>query len=529
MNGGMAGGDLLGRGRRLLARLPVRLLAFNVLLVALPVAGVLFFDTYEQQLLQAQERTMVQEGRLLAAAIEADGQLDPSRVRAILVKLEQRHEARLRVVNEDARLVADSAALGPRRPSDAEPLAPEEGPREGWLYRIGSLPFRLLRGGPAGGEESDAVDVYEGATFLAGPEIERALRGRYGAVTRRLGGERPLVVFYTAIPIRLDDRIAGAVLVSQSTVRVLRSLDAVRLAVFKIFLVTLGAAVAISLVVATTIARPLAHLKRQAEAVVDRRGRLRGGFEVSDRSDEIGDLERSLAELGRRLEVHLAHTEALAGDLAHEFKNPLASIRTAAEMAADADEPVERERYVTMVQREVARLERLVSDAREVTRLDAGLENEPRREVDLEELLTGIVDGFRLRLDGRPAVVLAVASSSPRVLADADRLTQVFENLLDNAVSFSPPEGTVTVGLGTADGNAVITVGDDGPGIPPEHLLRVFDRFFSYRPQAGRNRMHSGLGLAIVRTIVEGYGGSVTAANRATGGAELTVRLPLCR
>lgn len=517
----------MGRLSRALSRLPVRLLAFNVLLVALPVAGVLFFDTYEQQLLQAQERTMVQEGRLLAAAVEAGGHIEAAPVRAILVQLEQRHEARLRVVDGDGMLLADSAALGPRRPADAEP-PPAEGPRRGWLYRMGSLPFRLLRGSGESSEAAgEAVDVYEGSTFLDGPEIQRALSGRYGAVTRRLGGDRPVVVFYTAIPIRLDDRVAGAVLVSQSTARVLRSLDVVRVAVFEIFLVTLAVAVVLSFVVATTIARPLARLRRQAEAVVDRRGRLRGGFAATDRRDEIGDLERALAELSRRLEVHLAHAESLASDLAHEFKNPLASIRTAAELAADTEEPDERTRLVGLVQREVARLERLISEAREVSLLDAALEHETRQHIDLEVLVEGVVEGFRLRLDGRPSLVLAVADHSPMVSADPDRLIQVLENLLDNATSFSPPDGTVTVALHADQGEAVVSVSDQGPGIPPEHLERVFDRFFSYRPNGNADRSHSGLGLAIVRTIVEGYGGSVKATARPSGGAELVLRLPI--
>jgi len=519
----------VGRLSRALSRLPIRLLAFNVLLVALPVAGVLFFDTYEQQLLQAQERTMVQEGRLLAAAIEAEGRIEAAPVRAILVQLEQRHEARLRVVDGDGMLLADSAALGPRRPADAEP-APIEGPRRGWLYRIGSLPFRLLRSGgdgTAGETSADAVDVYEGSTFLDGPEVQRALAGRYGAATRRLGGDRPVVVFYTAIPVRLDDRVVGAVLVSQSTARVLRSLDAVRVAVFEIFLATLAVAVVLSFVVATTIARPLARLRRQAEAVVDRRGRLRGGFAASDRHDEIGDLERALAELSRRLEVHLAHAESLASDLAHEFKNPLASIRTAAELAADTEDVEERAHLVGLVQREVARLERLISEAREVSLLDAALEHELRQRLDLEVLVEGVVEGFRLRLGGRPTLVLAVADHSPTVSADPDRLIQVLENLLDNATGFSPPDGTVTVALRIEHDEAVVSVSDQGPGIPPEHLERVFDRFFSYRPDGNSDRSHSGLGLAIVRTIVEGYGGSVKAVARPAGGAEMVVRLPL--
>jgi len=513
------------------SRIWVRLLAFNALLVIVPVAGVLFLGTYEQHLLAAQERTMVQEGRLLAASLEATGRLDTTDANNILLQLGQRHEARLRVVDRVGALVADSARLGPRREPDPEGSVQVEavGSRGSWLYRLGSFPFRLLRRlGDA--PPVQVRDAYDDEGTIRGPEVLRALDGRYGAATRLVpGDERPAVTLYSAIPVRnRDGKVVGAVLVSQSTARILRALDAVRIGVFKVFLASLGVAIVLSLVVATTIARPLARLRRQAEAVLDRRGRLTGTITPSRRWDEIGELERALSELTRRLEVHLQRTQAFASDVAHEFRNPLASIRTATDMALEVEDEVQRRRFLALVQREVARMERLLQGAREISWIDARLDEEERSAVDLAGLLEGIVEGFRLRVGPTgPQLVLAVAEHAV-VSAAADRLTQVFDNLVDNAVGFSPARGTVTISLTTAARLAHVRVSDEGPGIPDEHLGRVFDRFFSYRPdERGGNGHHSGLGLAIVRAIVEAYGGNVTARNRPAGGTELAVTLPL--
>jgi two-component system sensor histidine kinase ChvG len=516
---------------RTLSRLPIRLLAFNVLLVFLPAAGVLFLDTYETHLLEAQERTMGQEGRLLAAALEATGDLDAASSRAILVQLGQRHLARLRVVDESGRVLADSALLGPRRqPTDEPSERPEvevsAPPQRRLLYRIGSLPFRLLRGaaGPAP-DSREALDRDSGT--LTGPEVEAALEGRYGAATRVLGDAARTVMLHIAIPIRIDGVVTGAVVVSQSTTRIMSTLYAVRLDVFRVFLASLAVAVVLTLVVATTIARPLSRLRRRADEILDRRGRLTGGFEPSRRTDEIGDLERALAELTRRLEEHLRLTESFAADVSHEFKNPLASIRTAADMALDVEDPDDRRRFLEMVQRDVARMERLLTEAREISRIDAHLDDEGRSVVDLALVLEGLVESFTLRSGpGGPSFELTAEAGPAEVLGSADRLTQVFENLLANASSFSPPRGTVTVTLGRAGGHAEVAVADEGPGVPDEHLDRIFARFFSWRPN-GEQAGHTGLGLAIVRAIVEGYGGRVRYRPRDPHGAEFIVTLPL--
>ena len=513
---------------RWLSRISVRLLAFNVLVVFLPMAGVLVLDTYERHLLEAQERTMGQEGRLLAAAIEATGRFESDDAQGILVQLGQRHLARLRVIDRRGEIFADSSSLGPRRdeitPPEQEAVQSTEPP---FLYRIGSLPFRALRRFTQPPVD-DPGDAWEPASFLAAPEVRDALDGRYGATTRITPGSQRSVSLYIAIPVRIDGVVEGAVLVSQSTGRILQALYSVRLDVFRVFLGSLAVAMVLTLLMATTIARPLSRLRRRAEAILDRRGRLRGSFEPSKRSDEIGDLERALAELTRRLEEHLQFTESFAADVSHEFKNPLAAIRSATEMALEVDEPGERRRFLTMIQQDVARMERLLNEAREISRIDARIDEEDLEAVSLDRLLQGVVEAFRLRRGNRgPEFTVALADREVEITASADRLTQVFENLLANAVSFSPAGGTVTITLRVEDKNAVTTIADEGPGIPEEHYERIFNRFFSYRPDDTDDSGHSGLGLSIVRAVVEAYHGTVTAGARSGGGAKIAVRLPL--
>ncbi len=510
-----------------LSRLPVRLLAFNILLVFLPAAGVLFLGTYESHLLDAQERTMAQEGRLLAAALEATGDLEAGHADKILVQLGQRHLARLRVVDEVGRVLADSAALGPRleggRPPATEPARAR--PQESLLYRFASLPVRFLRSvfsRPTIGEPG----AVESSGALPGPEVRAALDGRYGAATRIMSDDQQTVMLDIAIPVRIDGEVVGAVVVSQSTNRIMSALYAVRLDVFKVFLASLAVATVLTLLVATTIARPLARLRRRADEILDRRGRLTGGFEPSRRSDEIGDLERALAELTRRLEEHLRHTESFAADVSHEFKNPLASIRTATDMALEVTEERERRRFLEMIQRDVARMERLLTEAREITAIDAHLDEEDRQTVDLNLLLGELMDSFRFRSrsDG-PSFQLDLEESQGLVAGSTDRLIQIFENLLANAQSFSPPGGVVSLTVGTAGDKVEVRVADQGPGVPEEHCDRIFARFFSYRPGGGGNG-HTGLGLAIVKAIVDGYGGNIFYRSREGGGAEFVVRLP---
>jgi two-component system sensor histidine kinase ChvG len=524
---------------RFLSRIGVRLLLFNVLLVFLPVAGLFSLRSLEQQLLDAQERAMVQQGRLVAAALGGgDATIDEARVTQLLRQLGRRSEARLRIVDRDARVLGDSAvseeapATAPKAgsPTDApyEPPAVPAAARGRLLYRVGAAlwkPVRFVRALFDRPSYESSAPVFDP---LPRDEIERAFQGRYGAALRESPGQRSLTL-YSVIPVRTaGGDVCGAVVVSRSTSRILAALWTVRLDVFRVFVVSVLAAAALSLLVSATIARPLVRLRDEAGGLLDPRGRLRRSFRGSGRRDEIGDLTRALQQLTSRAERHLAFVESFSSDVAHEFRNPLAAIRSATEMLAEADDPAERRALLGTVEREVARLDRLLGNVREISRIDAGLETEPLVPVDLAALLRQLVpsaappraDGVTVSLDAPPGPL--------RVLAAPERLVQAFENLLANAISFSPPGATVAVAARQEGAAVVVDVDDSGPGIPPEHRERVFDRFFTNRPPGG-DEPHDGLGLAIVRAVVEGYGGSVAVSDRPGGGARLTVKLPVAK
>ncbi len=513
---------------RFLSRISNRLLAFNLLLVFLPVFGILSLETYELELREQQERLMVQQGRLLAASLGERGSLDAADAERILVNMEQRFEARLRVIDGDLRLLADSSRLGPRRASAPDAEKAEAEGRESWIYRLGARLYGAVTFFLPPEAPLQDSDLYATAERLDGEEIRKALAGRYGATTR-LSPTTRSVTLYSAIPIRSDGEVVGVVLVSKSTFQSLRARYELRLSTFKVILGSVAAAVVLSLLVSTTIARPLQRLRRESKALLDRRGRLRGSFRGSRRLDEIGDLSRALAELTRRLEGHIRFIESFASDVSHEFKNPLAAIRNATELLAEVEDPAERQRFIRMAQRDIARLEHLLSGVREITRIDAELDQQAVEPVALERLLRGLIEryemlpaqnaGYRLTLPGEPAVVEA----------DPERLSRVFENLLDNAVSFSPPGEEIAIALETRDREAVVSIRDRGPGIPEEHLEKIFSRFFSYRRNGTEGDGHTGLGLAIVKSIIEAYGGGVRATNHDDGGAVFVTTLPLHR
>ena len=510
------------------ARIRYRLLAFNTLLVFLPAAGMLFLDTYERQLLADQERTMVEQGRMLAATLSGRGALLEGDVAHTLEQLAQRSEARIRVIDPSGRVLADSSRAGARPEPSAAPLpASSPSPRSSWLYRVGSLPFRLYRRLLAPPEPPHtSADVYAGGEPLLGPEVRAALAGRYGAATRISSGGQRSVTLYSALPIREGGRVVGAVLISRSTFRILQALYAVRGDVFRVFLASLAAAVVLSLLVSRTIAAPLSRLRDEAEALLDRRGRMQGRFLVPRTRDEIGDLAHSLEALRARLESHIREIERFASDVSHEFKNPLASIRTATELIQEVESPEERQKFVEMIERDAVRMEHLLADVRELSRVDAPTEGDERERVELGGLLEAIVEAQRLR--GAAPIRYARPEREAPVFASPERLIQVLENVLDNATSFSPPGAPVEIELEIRGGLARIRVLDHGPGIPAAHRERIFDRFFSYRPDDPRaGRSHSGLGLSIARAIAENAGGGLEVGNRSGGGTCCEIHLPL--
>lgn len=527
--------------------LTARLLIFNLLLAVFPIGAVLVLGTYESQLLEGQERAMVQQGRLLASALAGHDLAEEAG--AILGRLGERTDARLRVVDNEGLLLADSArdeelqeteivedsAPVPSRTEPAEEVIeenpPPSYPEENVIYRIGALPtrtFKTLSGyfRPPEPPRGD-VEYYSGREILDGPEIRSALNGRYGAATRISSGQKS-VTLYSAIPVYRDETVVGAVLVSRSTLAILSDLYQLRLDVAIIFLFSVGAAVILSILLARTVTVPVGRLRDEAESILDKRGKLQARFKPLSGKDEVADLSRALYRLSSRLQERTDHMEDFMADLVHELKNPVAGILSAAELAEQTVDEESR-RFLEVIDREGWRIQRLLDDLRELISVDVRLDRGDRDVVDIGSILENMVLGYphNHRAGVNIEFVNKIEKGKPlHVVADPDRLAQAVLNLLDNAVSFSPDEGTVTVTLENSKTSMLrILISDRGPGIPLEVANKVFERWYTDRP-ADEVSDHTGLGLSIVKGIAEGYGGGIEMEPREGGGTVFVLSLP---
>ena len=513
------------------SRIGLRLLAFNFLVVFVPVLGILYLDVYETHLRQAQENAMTQQATILAAALGDDAPdtpLDAQRVARVFDRLERRGDTRLRVYDVGGALLGDSAR-GVSAPPLKARYGAEANTRTLPLYRLGARIANLSRAAVtkiAGwvGRGRNAQQAPDSDTTIARAEVRTALAGHYAAATRLTPGQRSLTMFI-GVPVRRQNAIVGAVVASQSTYRILRALYDVRLRVFRIVLASLLAAGLLTTIAAATIVRPLARLERQATLLAARRGRSPAVFPGSGRKDELGTLARALEELTRRTDDHIALLQTFSADVSHELKNPLASIRAAAETMAASSSAEERAKFLGLMTRDVARLERLVSSLRDIAVVEQQIALDPTGPLDLNEVLRDVVERTTREAGGRVAIDAPDLSRAAFVRASRERLTQVFDNVVGNAVSFAPDGTSVDIRVSAVPSWWIVTVEDRGPGIPESHLERIFARFFSYRPTEQRGG-HVGLGLAIAKQIVESYGGSIAASNRVGGGARFEVRLP---
>ena len=307
-----------------------------------------------------------------------------------------------------------------------------------------------------------------------------------------------------------------------------RILRAERLTSFWLLLGVTALTLGLSLYLARTIVRPLRMLAIAAHRV--RLGRSREVIvpRLPDRRDELGALARALSDMSIALRHRIDATEAFAADVAHELKNPLASLRSAVDVLETVQQPDLRARLLAVIRDDVARLDRLITGISEASRLDAELSRSRFEVVDAGALCAGLVAAYRTA--GLPAGValeyLPPLVGAAPVFGDPARLAQVLRNLIDNALSFSPVPGMVLVSAETAPGRVFVRVDDQGPGVPAENRGDVFRRFYSQRPDSEDFGRHSGLGLSIAGAIIDAHGGSIRVEDRPGGGARFTVELP---
>ncbi|HBK92981.1 MAG TPA: histidine kinase [Parvularcula sp.] len=415
-----------------------------------------------------------------------------------------------------------------------EELAPvEEATADNALWRVARSAESFLRRFMTGGFRRSAglrtIEAELNEALAASPFAEDR-----GATSVRFNEDGELVAS-VSVPIRRVQAIYGVVTAEIGGIEDLVS-DA-RLAILPFFGLACAAALLTSLLLTAAIAQPIRQLAIAADKVregIAAAGRARIP-DFTSRGDEIGELSASLRSMTQAIYARIEAIESFAADVAHELKNPLTSIRSATETLDIATKPEAREKLMGVIKKDVARMDRLITDISNASRLDAELARQAREAVDLRKLLTDIVELYRVTAKPNEARVAFDPSGAPVYLfGNATALGQVFRNLIDNARSFSPPGGEVRVFLiPPPDRDRVIQVivEDDGPGIPPDALEKVFSRFYTKRPQGSAFGNNSGLGLAISRQIVVSHDGVVWAENRADEkgdrkGARFVVELP---
>ena len=536
-------------------------------LVAL-VVGILYLSQFRAGLIDARVESLVVQGEIIAGAIAASATADsygtyidrdrllelqpgenfgdegvtglefsinPERVAPVLRRLISPTKTRARIYDRAGYLILDSRSLyipgevvrlDLPPPNQQQPNAFKRARNAflAWFSR-GDLPhYREL--GPAAGKDY--------------PEVAQALDGAKSAYMVRVN-DRNEVIVSVAVPVQRFRAVRGALLLSTQGGDINQAVEAERLQIVKLFGIMLVVMVVLSTLLARTIAGPVKRLAEGAERV---RHRIRSRVEIPDltnRKDEIGHLSGALRDMTSALYSRIEAIESFAADVAHELKNPLTSLRSAVETMPLAKSKESQQRLLEVIQHDVKRLDRLISDISDASRLDAELQRDERTPVDLTKLLNTVisVQNETRKADGtKVSVTFEGGGPHAFVVPGHDsRLGQVINNLIDNARSFAPPDSTVRVTCRKLRDAIEIVVDDDGPGIRPETFDKIFERFYTDRPEHGFGQ-NSGLGLSISKQIVEAHRGRLWAENRtavtaAAGsgepsvlGARFTVRLP---
>jgi two-component system sensor histidine kinase ChvG len=532
-----------------------RIVFLNVAGLLALVIGILYLSQFRAGLIDARVQSLLVQGDIIAGAIAASATVEtdaitidpdkllelqmgesygpadeygalefpinPERVAPVLRRLVSPTNTRARIYDKDGGLLLDSRSLYGRgdvlRFDLPSPMAEKPGFVERtwiivrtWLGR-GDLPlYKEL--GPENGRGY--------------PEVGMALAGQKASMVRV--NDRGEAIVSVSVPVQRFRAVRGALLLSTQGGEIDQAVEAERLAIVKIFLIAAGVMVVLSVLLAGTIAGPVRRLADGAERV---RRRIRSRVEIPDfthRRDEIGHLSGTLRDMTNALYRRIEAIESFAADVAHELKNPLTSLRSAVETLPLAKTEESRKRLMAVIQHDVRRLDRLISDISDASRLDAELQRQDAAPIDLIKLLTTVVTvANEVRRDDGVTIRLSFEGDARQLTVPGhdSRIGQVIDNLMANARSFSPEGGAVRVTCRRLRNEVEIVVDDDGPGIRSDALERIFERFYTDRPEEQGFGQNSGLGLSISTQIIEAHGGKIWAENRVAVGGEAEPRV----
>ncbi|WP_210207878.1 sensor histidine kinase [Bosea caraganae] len=526
-----------------------RIVVLNLAGLVALLVGFLYLNQFREGLIESRVQSLLTQGEIIAGAIAAsatvetdsitidpdkllqlqagesagiaddplDFSINPEKVAPLLRRLVTPTKTRARVYDKDGMLTLDSRNLYSRGDIlrlDLPRLGePDEPPL---LERT----WNMLRN-RLGRADVPTYDDFENANGRSYPEVARALNGVPASIVRV--NTRGQTIVSVAVPVQRFRAVRGALLLSTQGGDIDSIIAGERYAIFQVFAVAAGVMTVLSVLLAGTIAEPIRKLADAAQRV--RRG-VKSREEIPDfsgRHDEIGHLSGSLRDMTKALYSRIEAIESFAADVAHELKNPLTSLRSAVETLPRARNDDARSRLMAVIQHDVRRLDRLISDISDASRLDAELARNEAEPVDMAQVLEAVVGlQNQVRREGQPGIELKIERRGGQrpggpndflVMGHDSRLGQVMVNLIDNARSFSPPDTPVRVILSRVGPDVLVSVEDDGPGIPDHALERIFERFYTDRPNEGFGQ-NSGLGLSISRQIIEAHRGSIRAENR---------------
>ncbi|MER8725405.1 sensor histidine kinase [Mesorhizobium sp. M0045] len=536
-------------GHHIFSSLTRRILFLNLAGLAVLVTGILYLNTFRDGLIDARVESLMTQGEIIAGAIAAsatvetdsisidpekllelqageslgpgsdqldnlDFPINPERVAPVLRRLISPTRTRARIYDRDANLLLDSRHLYSRGQILRYDLPPVEVEQPDLLERIQKFVFDFFR--------NKQLPVYReqpGGNGAAFPEVVKALTGSPSTIVRI--SEQGEQIVSVAVPIQRFRAVLGVLMLSTEGGDIDKIVAAERKAILRVFGIAALVTAILSMLLASTIANPLRRLS--AAAVRVRRG-VKNREEIpdfSDRQDEIGNLSIAVRDMTNALYARIEAIESFAADVSHELKNPLTSLRSAVETLPLARNDNSRSRLMDIIQHDVRRLDRLITDISDASRLDAELAREDAGTVDLKKFITDLVAVSREATRNKKAVEIEFkVAKLPQgvkgyfVVGHDLRIGQVITNLIENARSFVPEDrGHITISLARAGKFNIVTVDDNGPGIRADNIDRIFERFYTDRPAGEAFGQNSGLGLSISRQIVEAHGGTLSAEN----------------
>ncbi len=494
-----------------------RILAVNIFALAILAGGFFYLDSYRARLIDGRLTATARETALIATAMEV---APPAERIALMTREAGASGLRLRLYDASGRRIADSFETG--SPGYAL-VDPATDPIQLRLARVLDRMVETIAFAATPGyvREPDR-DV-----LAAWPEAAAALKDKRPMGVYRFAPDR--TPFLSAARPLLDGKAVLLATSNASDITVI--VRAERLRIFLVLAAAIIASVLLSLFLARTIVLPLRRLAQAAVRV--RLGRAREVIvpRLPDRRDEIGMLARAVSDMSQALRQRIDATEHFAADVSHELKNPIASLRSALEGMTRIRDEALRKKLLDIAQDDVRRLDRLVTDIAEASRIDAQLSRAQFELLDMGRLVGRVVRAQSTR--ETEAQVKISYARPPRgtalAMGDAQKLSRVVENLIDNARSFSPEGGRVRVAVEAGPSEVAILVDDEGPGVPPDERDAIFRRFHSVRPEQEGFGMHSGLGLAIAGAILEGHNGAIKAEDRPDGVRGARFRVTLAR